>query len=51
MKIYDCPRCNQQSLVPTGGFLSCHQCNYAITALALAMDQRLQNHPLPSHAS
>jgi len=41
MKIYDCPRCRHHSLVPTGGFLSCEQCSYAITAAALAVEQRL----------
>lgn len=43
MKIYDCPRCRHHSLVPTGGFLSCDQCSYAITASALAVEQRLRN--------
>ncbi len=43
MKIYDCPRCRHHSLVPTGGFLSCDQCRYAITASALAMEQRLRS--------
>ncbi len=43
MKIYDCPRCRHHSLVPTGGFLSCAQCGYAITAHALAVEQRPRN--------
>lgn len=43
MKIYDCPRCRHHSLVPTGGFLSCGQCGYAITAYALAVEQRPRN--------
>ncbi len=45
MKIYDCPRCRQHSLIPTGGFLSCGQCGYAITAYALAVEQRSHNGP------
>jgi hypothetical protein len=45
MKIYECPRCRQHSLVPTGGFLSCRQCGYAITASALAVEQRPRNAP------
>lgn len=40
MKIYDCPRCRHHSLVPTGGFLYCGQCDFAITAHALAVEQR-----------
>ena len=40
MKIYDCPRCRHHSLVPTGGFLHCGQCDFAITAYALAVEQR-----------
>lgn len=45
MKVYDCPRCRQHSLVPTGGFLSCGQCGYAITAFALLAEQRLRKGP------
>lgn len=41
MKVYDCPRCRHHSLIPTGGFLSCEQCSYAITASALAVERRL----------
>lgn len=40
MKIYDCPRCRHHSLVPIGGFLHCGQCDFAITAYALAVEQR-----------
>lgn len=43
MKVYDCPRCRHHSLVPTGGFLYCGQCDYAITAYALAVEQRARN--------
>lgn len=39
MKLYECPRCKHQSLVPTGAFLSCARCDYAITAYALAFEQ------------
>lgn len=46
MKVYECPRCSHHSLVPTGGFLSCGQCGYAITALALAAEQRLRKSPV-----
>ncbi len=49
MKIYDCPRCGHHSLVSTGGFLSCRQCGYAITAYALAIEQRPRN--VPPHSS
>ena len=34
MKAYECPQCRRHSLVPTGGFLSCGECSYAITATA-----------------
>ena len=49
MKVYECPDCRHHSLVPTGGFLCCGQCGYAITAYALVAEQRLprgqqQNH-------
>lgn len=40
MKLYDCPRCKHHSLAPTGGFLSCGHCGYAITAHALAVEQQ-----------
>ena len=40
MKIYDCPRCRHHSLVPSGGFLYCGHCDFAITAYALAVEQR-----------
>ncbi len=43
MKIYDCPRCRHRSLVPTGGFLYCGQCDFAITAYALAVELRARN--------
>ncbi len=43
MKIYDCPRCRHHSLVHTGGFLSCGECGYAITAYALAAEQQSRN--------
>lgn len=47
MKVHECPGCKHNSLVPTGGFLSCGHCGYAITAAALAVEQRLrQGQPL-----
>ena len=42
MKAYECPGCSTMSLVPTGGFLHCGHCGYAITAVALAAEQRFR---------
>ena len=49
MQVYECPGCRYHSLVPTGGFLSCGQCGYAITAVALAAEQRLRQGPPKNH--
>ena len=48
MKAYECPGCSTMSLVPTGGFLHCGQCGYAITAVALAAEQRFHKIPKKS---
>ena len=38
MKIRYCSQCQQQSLVPTGGFWACGICRYAITHAALLVE-------------
>ena len=48
MKLYDCPRCKHHSLAPTGGFLSCGHCGYAITAHALAVEQQPRKSATPT---
>jgi ribosomal protein L37AE/L43A len=40
MKIFTCPRCQRQSLIPTGAYWGCGCCSYAITQAALIIDQR-----------
>ena len=45
MKTYECLSCRNLSLVPTGGFLHCGHCGYAITAVALAAEQRFRKGP------
>ncbi|MGZ8383054.1 MAG: hypothetical protein ACXWWE_03495 [Nitrospira sp.] len=49
MKVHECPGCRHHSPVPTGGFLSCGQCGYAITAYALAAEQRLRQGQQQNH--
>lgn len=39
MKIHDCPRCQQHSLITTGAFWSCESCRYAITQTALSAEE------------
>jgi ribosomal protein L37AE/L43A len=39
MKRQTCPRCQRQSLIPTGAFWACGLCSYAITQAALLIDQ------------
>jgi hypothetical protein len=51
MKAYECPTCRSLSLIPTGGFLCCGQCGYAITAVALAAEQRFRQGTLKNHKS
>jgi len=38
MRVRSCPQCQQQSLVPTGGFWACAGCGYAITTAALIVE-------------
>jgi ribosomal protein L37AE/L43A len=40
MKTLGCPKCQEQSLVPTGGFWRCGACRYAITHAALLVETK-----------
>jgi len=52
-RVRNCPRCDRQSLIPTGAYWGCGPCGFAIThaALCLEMTETLRrSREVPSHA-